>query len=156
MRNLIIKRTKSSVGCLMKMKVYIEDPAGELTINDTPCRKLGDLKNGEERTFPIGSEAVKVFVISDKLSKDYCNEYYQLPEGQEDISLSGKNKFNPASGNAFRFDNNESEGIATNRKKGTKKGPSSPLYSVLLWATPSPPACFRSCRRKKKALPPTA
>lgn len=56
------------------------------------------------------------------MSKNYCNEFYQLPAGQEDVFLSGKNKFNPANGNAFRFDNNESEENIANRKRGTRKG----------------------------------
>lgn len=123
MRNLTIKRTKSFVACLAKMKVYIEDPnAGVLKIGGVACRKLGDLKNGEEMTFQIGDEAAKVFVIADQLSKNYCNEYYQLSEGTEDISLSGKNKFNPASGNAFCFDNNDNQEVVANRKRNTKKG----------------------------------
>ena len=123
MRNLTIKRTKSFVGSLAKMKIYIEDPASnEMLINNMPCRKIGDLKNGEQKTFSVGDQAAKVFVIADKISKNYCNEYYQLPDGQEDIFLTGKNEFNPASGNAFRFDNNTSEGIAENRKRGTRKG----------------------------------
>ncbi len=123
MRNLTIKRTKSFVGCLGKMKIYIEDPTSqEMLINGMSCRKIGDLKNGEEKTFQIGEQEAKIFVIADKLSKNYCNEYYQLSEGQEDVFLSGKNKFNPASGNAFRFDNNESEEIAANRKQGARKG----------------------------------
>lgn len=123
MRNLTIKRTKSFVGCLGKIKVYIEDPASnEITINHTACRKIGDLKNGEEKTFQIEEHAAKVFVIADTLSKDYCNEYYQLSDGQEDIFLSGKNRFNPANGNAFQFDNNKSKEIVINRKLGTRKG----------------------------------
>ena len=123
MRNLTIKREKSIVGCIGKMKVYIEDcEAGELTINGVPCRKIGELKNGEEKTFEISERSAKVCMIADKLSKEYCNEFYQLSEGNENIYLSGKNKFNPASGNAFRFDNNNSEGVSANRKKGTLKG----------------------------------
>ena len=123
MRNLTVKRVKSFVASLMKMKVYIEDPAsGEITINGTPCRKLGDLKNGEEKTFQIGDQALKVFVIADKLSKGYCNEYYQLPEGQADVSLVGKNQFNPANGNAFRFENNFNPDTVSNRKRGTRIG----------------------------------
>lgn len=123
MRNLTIKRTKSFVACTAKMKIYIEDAtSNEITINNTPCHKIGDLKNGEEKTFQISEQSAKIFVIADKLSKNYCNEYYELPEGQEDIFLSGKNKFNLANGNAFRFDNNTSEGIAANRKAGTRKG----------------------------------
>ena len=123
MRKLTIKRTKSFVGCIAKMKVYIEDHvASELVICDVPCRKLGDLKNGEEATFEIGEEAAKVFVIADGVSKDYCNDLYELDDGQEDIYLTGKNHFNLASGNAFLFDNNHSQAALANRKKGKKKG----------------------------------
>lgn len=123
MRNLTIKREKCFVGCLAKMKVYIEDEfANDIVINGISCRKLGSLKNNEEKTFQIEEREAKVFVIADKISKDYCNEYYQLSGGQEDIFLSGKNKFNPANGNAFRFDNNESDEIIANRKKGMGKG----------------------------------
>ena len=123
MRNLTIKREKSFVGSLAKMKVYIEDPtSNEMRINDVPCRKIGDLKNGETKTFQIDEQTLKVYVIVDKLSKNYCNEFYQLPAGQEDVFLSGKNKFNPANGNAFRFDNNENEENIANRKRGARKG----------------------------------
>ena len=123
MRNLIITRKKSFVGCLAKMKVYIEDPeSGDLTINNVPCRKLGVLKNGEKQTFAIEDGAAKVYVIADTLSKDYCNEFYELPEGREDVELTGKNYYNPAAGNPFRFDNNPSAGAAQNRKRGTKIG----------------------------------
>lgn len=123
MRNLTIKREKSFVGSLAKMKVYIEDPtSNEMRINDVPCRKIGDLKNGETKTFQIDEQTLKVYVIADKLSKNYCNEFYQLPAGQEDVFLSGKNKSNPANGNAFRFDNNESEENIANRKRGARKG----------------------------------
>lgn len=123
MRNLTIKRAKSFVACLGKMKVYIEDStASDIVINGTPCRKLGILKNGDEQTFQIDDNAARVYVIADKISKNYCNEYYQLPAGTDDICLSGKNKFNPAAGNAFLFDNNQSEGIAANRRRNTTKG----------------------------------
>lgn len=123
MRFLTIRRTKSFVASLMKMKVYIEDyTSNELVINNVPCRKLGELKNGEQVTFQIGDEAAKVFVIADKLSKGYCNEFYQLPYGPGDIFLTGKNKFSIASGNAFRFDNNNSEEVLANRKKSKRKG----------------------------------
>ena len=49
MRKLTIKRAKSFVASLTKVKVYIEDQlSNELTINNVPCRKLGNIKNGEE------------------------------------------------------------------------------------------------------------
>ena len=133
MRKLTIKRTKSFVACLMKVKIYIEDQySSEMVINDTPCRKLGDLKNGEEKTFEIDEKAAKIFVIADKMSKDYCNEFYELPEGYEDITLSGKNHFNPANGNAFRFDNNESENALANRKRGTRKGTIVMIVAIII------------------------
>lgn len=123
MRNLTIKRKKKFVACLGKLKVYIEDfQASELIISGVPCRKLGDLKNGEEKTFEIGENAAKVFVIADTLSKDFCTEFYQLSEGQDNIVLTGENYFNPANGNAFRFDNNNSAEVLAARKKGNKKG----------------------------------
>lgn len=124
MRNLTIKREKSFVACLVKMKVYIADPeAGQMVINGIKCRKLGTLKNGEEKTFEIGDVAARVFVIGDSLSKNFCNDYYDIPEGTEDIRLVGRNKYNPASGNAFRFDGNDlPPDVIENRKKGTRKG----------------------------------
>lgn len=123
MRNLTIKRTKSFVACLGKMKVYIENPAfGDTLINDVPCSKIGELKNGEEKTFVIGENEAKVFVIADTLSKNYCNDFYKLPAGTEAVYLSGKNRYNPASGNAFRFDGVVDEEILQNRKKGSRKG----------------------------------
>lgn len=123
MRNLTIKRTKSFVGSLAKMKVYIEDlENGETQIGGLPCRKLGDLKNGEEKTFPIGDNAAKVFVIVDSMSRNLNNEYYPVPAGQEDIYLTGKNTYNPGAGNPFRFDGITDENILANRKKSNKKG----------------------------------
>ncbi len=123
MRNLTIKRIKSGVAALAKMKIYIEDTvSSELYINGVPCRKLGDLKNGEEKTFQIEDHSAKLFVIADKLSKDISNEFYQIPAGTEDITLSGKNKYNPITGNAFRFDGVSGEETKKNRKKNTILG----------------------------------
>ena len=133
MRNLTIKRKKKFVACLGKLKVYIEDAqTNELIISGVPCRKLGDLKNGEEKTFEIGEDAAKVFVIADTLSKDYCTEFYQLSEGQDDIVLTGENYFNPANGNAFRFDNNNSEEVLAARKKSNKKGATVLIIAIIV------------------------
>ncbi len=123
MRELTIKREKTFVACLAKMKVYIEDyTAQDLVINGTPCRKLGTLKNGEEKTFVIHENEAKVYVIGDKLSKNFCNDFYTIPAGYEKIYLSGKNKYNPVTGNPFRFDGVASEDVVQNRKKGLRIG----------------------------------
>ena len=123
MRNLTIKREKSVVACITTMKIYIEDPqSGQLMINNVLCRKLGELKNGEEKTFLIGNEKAKIFVIANKISKNYCNEFYQIDAGNYDVMLIGRNRFNLANGNAFRFYNNTRSDVIENRKKSSKKG----------------------------------
>ena len=123
MRTLTVKRTKSFVACLASMKVYIEDhEMSETTINGIPCRKLGVLKNGEEKTFAIGNDELKVFVIADKLSKEISNDFYTVPAGEENVFLSGKNAYNLATGNAFRFDGASQEDTLQNRKKNLRRG----------------------------------
>lgn len=123
MRNLTIKRAKRFVACLGTMKVYIEDPdANDMTINGCTCRFLGTLKNGAEATFSVSEAEARVFVIADKLSKDYCNDYYTLPAGTEDVVLTGRNRFDPVSGNAFRFDGVQDEAVLSNRMKARNKG----------------------------------
>ncbi|MBR5273030.1 MAG: hypothetical protein IKU25_06540 [Clostridia bacterium] len=123
MRNLTIKRNKSFVGCANKVKIYIEDnTSDEIVIGGVPCRKLGELKNGKEATFQIDYAERKVFVIVDKLTKDYCNDYYIVPEGYEDVYVTGQNRLDPVKGNAFLFDVVSDEKVLEARKKGTKKG----------------------------------
>ncbi len=136
MRKLTIKREKNFVGCAAKMKVYISDfqsselemplhtidvDTGEEKEEMISCRKLGEIKNGEEATFEIGNESAMIFVIADKASKGFCNDCYPIKAGDEDVYLSGKNKFNPMAGNAFRFNDNDVNMVA-NRKKSTGKG----------------------------------
>ena len=105
MRNLTITRIKSAVACTAAMKVYIQDEeTQELTIGGVPCRKLGNLKNGETATFAISDRAAKVFVIADKASRNYSNDYYPIPAGTEDVTIAGKNKYSPFIGNPFRFE----------------------------------------------------
>ncbi len=135
MRNLTIARQKSFVASLVTMKVYIEDHImSEITINGTPVRKIGDLKNGETKTFIIDNNACKVFVIADALSKNYCNEFYNVPEGEAPVFLTGKNHYNPANGNAFQFDGVTDPEVLKNRKKGSKKGIIVLIIAVIVGA----------------------
>ncbi len=126
MRNVTVRREKSFAGCLTKVRVCVEDHeagrVGRLVINGTPCRKLGTLKNGEEKTFSVGERAARLFVIADSLSKGFCSEFYELPEGAEDVRLSGRCRFNPADGNAFRFDGEVSRAAQENRKNSVRRG----------------------------------
>ena len=70
-------------------------------INEIRCRKLGELGNGDTKTFDIEEYEAKVFAIANSLSPNMCDEYYQLPEGANDISLSGQNMIHPEKGNIF-------------------------------------------------------
>lgn len=119
MRNLTIERRKKFAGCAVAVKFYIEDAANEeIRIDQTPCRKLGKLKNGESKTFSISNDSAKLFAIHDKLSKEYCNDSYQLPTGAEDIHLAGEAKINPGIGNTFIFDGNPLLPLTPKKKRG--------------------------------------
>ena len=122
MRTLTVTRNKSFVGCVSKINLYIEDyTAPEITILDTPCRPLGALKNGETQSFEIPEEPVKVFAIADKISKNYCNEFYPIPAGIDPVTLSGQCRYNPMNGNAFRFDGVTNEAVLANRRKSSRR-----------------------------------
>lgn len=123
MRKLTICRRKTFVGCAGTLKVYVADDSGvnDLTIEGLPCRFLGKLKNGKTETFEIGNGAARVYCVFDKLSAGYCNDVYVIPEGEEDVSLSGKCKFNPVGGNPFLFDGNDHPDAMKNRNKNSKK-----------------------------------
>lgn len=123
MRYLTIQRNKSFVACLMRLKVYVEDPnAGEIKIQGVPCRKIGELKNGEQQSFMIGDEKLRIFVIGDKLSKNYCFDFYEVPEGTDNVFISGACKYNPLNGNAFRFDGIPTEEMKYRRRKANRRG----------------------------------
>ncbi|MCH5170954.1 MAG: hypothetical protein J1F24_06690 [Oscillospiraceae bacterium] len=123
MRYLTIQRNKSFIGCLMRLKIYIEDhTSNEIKIHGVPCRKIGTIKNGEQQTFMIGDEKLRIYVIADKFSKNYCSDFYEVPEGTENIFISGSCKYNPLNGNAFRFDGIPTEEMKYHRKKANRRG----------------------------------
>ncbi len=119
MRKLIIKRHKTFVACIGKIKIYMEDNQnGNLDIRNIKCIKLGELKNGEEKEFEIPNEEIKIFAIWDKMSRNLYNDMYIVPKSEFDFHLYGKAYYNPTNGNPFRFDNNNNIEAIENRKKG--------------------------------------
>ena len=67
MRKLTIKREKRFSEFYKAFKVYIEDAnACELDIEGVPCRKLGEIKNGEEVTFEIENHEARIYVFARK------------------------------------------------------------------------------------------
>lgn len=118
MRNITITRRKTFVGCAMKDQVYIRDEAApELTIDGVPCRKIGSLKNGETQTFQLPEGEQELFLIVDKVSKDYCYARAAVP-AEGDAEFSGKHHFVFGS-NPFRFDGQE---VTPSQKKKGRKG----------------------------------
>lgn len=133
MRNVTIERKKSFVGSLAKFRVFAEDAqAPDMMIQGVPCRKVGEMKNGETITFEVGEEATKLFVINGQASQEFCVELYPLPAGSTDVFLSGACKLNPSAGNAFRFDDNDSEEAQQVRKGSKKTGVLATVLSILL------------------------
>lgn len=123
MRRLWIGREKSSAAGFRKMKVYIEDREdGEILISGVPCRKLGTVKNGRQKHFAIEDDAAKVFVLGSRdIGKSYV-EYAQVPEGDEDVFLNGRNCSVPFVGKPFRFDGAVDEEVLRIRKRAKRKG----------------------------------
>lgn len=129
MRNITITRRKTYVGCAMTDKIYVRDAVNpEITINGVPCRKVGQVKNGKSFTVSLGDEEQQIFLIVDKLSKDYCNASITVPAGTEDVEYTGKHHFVFGS-NPFRFDGQE---VTAQQKKQNKKGVLITICAVIL------------------------
>ena len=121
MRKLNVRRRKAFAGCLGKVKLYIEDENGETVINGTKCRLLGKLKNKESATYEIDNESHKLFAIYDKASKGFCNDFYTISAGEDDVDVTGAAHLNPFQGNPFYFDGVTNPEVLANREKNSKK-----------------------------------
>ena len=123
MRNLTIKRLSSWAGKLGKIKIYIEDPANpQLKINNVPCRVLGTLKDGEEKTFEIPTEPVRIFAIPGKMTKGLSNDYIHIGPGEEDYFVTGRVRFLRNGFASFYFDGDVGSESRANRDKVVKRG----------------------------------
>ncbi len=121
MRNLVINREKSFLGCLAKFRVYIEDPTSKKPkINGKQCRLLGTIKNGEQKAFAIPDDACRIYVVPETLFKNLITELFDIPAGEADIYLTGKCQYGAAGTVMFRFDQISSQEQLDNRKKGGK------------------------------------
>ena len=130
MRKLTFYRMKTTVGAWSKLRVYVEDPyESDLTISGVPCRFLGAVKNGGSAEFEIPESRCKIFTIVDRLSKEFCNDMYQLEAGSEPVTVSGSFTLQPVKGNVFRFNNNNSQEAQEHHDKIEKKRSN----SLILW-----------------------
>ena len=117
MRKLTVKRRKKFFGCAGKVKIYSYDANGNTYINGVPCKLLGKLKNGESATYEIGNESIKLFVYEER-GKSFCNDYYNVPAGEEDFEVSGAVHF--GWGNPFLFDGVTDWQALANRAKNRR------------------------------------
>ena len=135
MRTITVERRKSKVGALGTFSIYVEDYAQqELLIRAVPCRFVGKIKNGEELRFELDETERRIFVVNGKTSKDFCLEMLRLPAGNSDVTLSGQCRFSIATGNAFRFDDNDTEETRAIRKSAAKTG----ILAIILTAVLTP------------------
>ncbi len=120
MRKLTVKREKKYVASLSRVNLYLQDTSSVDTfINGVPCRHLGDLKNGEEKSFDISDESARLYACYSKRSRNQYNDFYPIPAGEDDVNVSGRSVYSVS--NPFLFNNNESEEVASHRKAMKKK-----------------------------------
>lgn len=118
MRKMTVTRRKTFAACLSKLNVYIEDNIfGDTLISGVKCRRLGSIKNGESKTYEIGEGQRKVFLLADSVDTEQWNEFFTVPAGKEDVTVSGKNHLNPFEGNLFRFDGNGTDEVLRHRRR---------------------------------------
>lgn len=105
MRNLTIQRKSVTLSRFAKMNVFIEDAeSSEITLNGSPCRKIGVLEIGQIKTFSITEDAVKIIVATDQEGGNSCLWTYSLEEGTDDVVLVENISLEKAGQLGFRFD----------------------------------------------------
>ena len=121
MRQLKITREKTVTLSSSFYVCIADENSTDLKIKNVPCRLLGRLKNGGEASFEIPETEACVYVYEKKLSRDYTYDMYRIPAGEEDVALTGRSVFNPATSSSFRFYDNETEEALTNRAEADAK-----------------------------------
>ena len=133
MRKLTIHRKKAFLGCGGKIHFYIEDNTSpETTINGIQCRYIGSLFNDDTNTFEIPETKTKLFAIYDWFTKNMSNDLYVIPEGDEDVYLSGKISFDLKTNCPFKFDNNNSFEAMENREKTRSSGRIITIIAIII------------------------
>ena len=125
MRQLTIRRESARTNKRKTDQVYIADPQyGTVPIDNMMCSKLGELRNGEQQTFPIGEGPVRIFVNGGKKPAAKKGDSVWIPAGTEDLFLSGIHSFTLSTNGWFRFVTDTSPETMKKRKRSM----------VLTWA----------------------
>ena len=112
MRKLTVNRNKAFASMFDKTWFYIEDEEhGNKSIECVRCRLFCELKNGKSFTGEIGDGQLRLFAVSGDFNgidsgHGYAWDVVTLPEGTDDLFVSGKRYLNPAMANCFIFDEN--------------------------------------------------
>ena len=105
MRKIIISRKKSIIGCAGKVSFYTMEKFEEgMEITKDRCGFLGSLKNNSILESEIPENEILLIAAYDNLGFFMVTDYVAIPQGIEDVAISGKTKFNPSKGNPFLFE----------------------------------------------------
>ena len=107
MRKLIVNRKKAIAGCAGKVLIYSIDKIDKnIGINKEDCNFLGYLKNNSVLEIEIPKTEITIFAAYDSFGVFEITDYLVIPQGAEDVVISGKTKLNPLRGNPFIFERN--------------------------------------------------
>ena len=123
MRTLTIKRHNSVVSTTKSAKIYVDNSSTvDLVINGIPCRKIGEVKNGEEQSFLISeNEQGKVFIVNDdKQTETKC--VWDIAAGYDSVYLTCKAVKDSAGKSVFVFDSaTDGDGDIESEKDNSKQ-----------------------------------
>ena len=104
MRKVTINRIRAIAGCAGKVSIYTSNKLveGEKITKDK-CEFIGKIKNGSSLEFEINEEEIIVIAAYDNMNVFMPTDYILIPQGNDNVELTGKVKLNPNKGNPFIF-----------------------------------------------------
>lgn len=120
MRNITLKRRFGLARCFTTAKIYIDDPKGNFEINGIKCRRVGSVENAKRTTVTLTNRSARLFVIMDRSTPDVY-DVIRLPQGGEDITLSGKTVFGVKNHRPFVLDGGRYSKTAEKGKKAANE-----------------------------------
>ena len=104
MRKVTINRIRAIAGCAGKVSIYTSNKLveGEKITKDK-CEFIGKIKNGSSLEFEINEEEIIVIAAYDNINVFMTTDYILIPQGNDNVELTGKVKLNPSKGNSFIF-----------------------------------------------------
>jgi hypothetical protein len=87
MRKVSLKLKKFLLSGMIKMRVFIDNSAGELKLHDKYWKELGILKGNDKTDFEINNGECTVMIVYSKLFPENNSFMYNIPAGEEDYEL---------------------------------------------------------------------